>query len=425
VVTVGRSPTGIFDVFRAATTHFSSRFPANASSQPRRLLVKAVCANKHGGQETAVVHRRTCVNTQNLELGQRNDNDMPFHDLNVAHTSDHADLSRTLAFHAELGYGVVAISSTVTGKLPTTPQPVDLSSVSVPPKLTVLSRLTVVVSDAGQNHRLASFQPAYSLLALRPTTEAAFQLCCHSLECDLISLDFSVRLPFILKFKTVASALQRGVRFEICYAPALHKPDSRRNLIAGATSLIRATRGRGVILSSEASSALGIRAPHDVVNLTQIWGLGQERGKEAVCEEAAKVLRLAALKRTSFRGVVDIIQGGGDNRKIPVSGTNTRKQTQHAQKQQQGGSKNQEPPVPANGIKRKASTFTAATNVQGAPDTAEKPPSKREMKRRAKKARMEGEPKPSGDSTAAVQNTIASGSPTKEALETNEGSKKS
>ena len=235
---------------------------------------------------------------------------MPFHDLNVVYKPGDSGLAQTLSFLAELEYSVVALSLSVTGKLPAAPEPIELPD--APRGMTLLTRLDLTVSDPSQNHRLASLQSAYSLIALRPTTEKALQLCCGSLECDIISLDLSTRLPFILKFKTVASALQRGVRFEICYSPGISGgSDARRNLITGATSLIRATRGRGIIISSDAKNALGCRGPWDVINLAQIWGLNQGRGKEAVCEEAGKVTRLAKMKRESFRGVIHVVDGNG------------------------------------------------------------------------------------------------------------------
>jgi ribonuclease P/MRP protein subunit RPP1 len=235
---------------------------------------------------------------------------MPFHDLNVVYKPGDSGLAQTLSFLAELEYSVVALALSVTGKLPAAPEPIELPD--APPGMTLLTRLDLTVSDPSQNHRLASLQSAYSLIALRPTTDKAFQLCCGNLECDIISLDLSTRLPFILKFKTVASALQRGVRFEICYSLGISGgSDARRNLITGATSLIRSTRGRGIIISSDAKNALGCRGPWDVINLAQIWGLNQERGKEAVCEEAGKVTRLAKMKRESFRGVIHVVDGSG------------------------------------------------------------------------------------------------------------------
>jgi ribonuclease P/MRP protein subunit RPP1 len=328
---------------------------------------------------------------------------MPFHDLNIPYSSSQPSsaLRHTLLFASELGYTTIALSLTLAGKLPSTPPSIPVSTFSIPQSLTILTRLTITISDASQNHRLSSFSPAYNLLALRPTTEKALQLCCTSLECDLISLDFTQRLTYPLKFSTVAGALNRGVRFEVCYAPGISSStsDDRRNLIAGATSLIRATRGRGIVFSSEARNALGLRGPHDVINLAQVWGLGQERGKEALCEEAGKVVKLAGMKRTSFRGVVEVIDGGGASISATVRPTNAggaqgRKQqaTTKPAVTTQGTERGKENEiVPSNGTKRKASVSSLSGGVSTTHDQSEgKPLSKREMKRRAKKARMEG-----------------------------------
>lgn len=354
---------------------------------------------------------------------------MPFHDLNVPYTTNHATLSHTLAFHAELGYSVIAlsISASATGKLPTVPPQVPVSSLNLPKTVsTVLTRLTVTIADAAQNHRLASLQPHYSLLALRPTTQKALQLCCGSLECDLISLDLSQRLPFILKFSTVASALQRGVRFEICYSPGTQgggNGDARRNLISGAAALIRATRGRGIILSSEARDALSVRGPYDVINLAQVWGLGQERGKEALCEEAEKVVTLAGLKRTSFRGVVNVVQGGGERSgKEAVTAPKWPPPTQQKAGSDIVGHAAPKEIAAPNGIKRKASTTSLTGPATVVTQVAvEKPLSKREMKRRAKKARLEGKAGPDGTETSVQDTTGSSFSIKHEALEGAQG----
>lgn len=232
----------------------------------------------------------------------------------------------------------------MTGKLPTQPPIVPVKDFAVPKSIKLLTRLTYSISDTSQNHRLQEIQKSYHLLALRPLNERALSLCCHSLECDIISLDLSVRLPFILKFKTLGTALQRGVRFEICYSVGLTAggSEARRNLISGATALVRATRGRGIIVSSEARSALGVRGPWDVVNLATVWGLSQEGGKDAVCEESRKVVALARMKRESFRGVVELISGDRKDSQ-PVSQARD--------------------PTHINKLKRKPSTGTAHTGL--------------------------------------------------------------
>ena len=43
--------------------------------------------------------------------------------------------------------------------------------------------------------------------------------------------------------------------------------DARRNLFSGAREILRVTNGKGVILSSQAMDAMGLRAPYDVMNL--------------------------------------------------------------------------------------------------------------------------------------------------------------
>lgn len=64
------------------------------------------------------------------------------------------------------------------------------------------------------------------------------------------------------------------------------------------------------MISSEAVRAAGCRGPWDVVNLAAVWGLSQEKGKEAVSTLPRNLVANAALKRTGFRGVVDVVYGG-------------------------------------------------------------------------------------------------------------------
>ena len=309
-----------------------------------------------------------------------------YYDLNVPYTSNTVELQRTLAFLAErestklrskalakevtVGYDTLALNHTITGIVPT-----DVKSqipkklpFGIPNKLNILRRCTLQHSDPSQNYRLSSLSSVYDVLALRPTTEKALQQACHSLECDLISLDFSIRYPFYFQMKTVKSAIDRGIKFEICYGPGIMNADggaSRRNLISNATQLIRATRGRGIIISSEAKTALACRSPADVMNLAAMWGLQQERGAEAVGREARSVVVQAEMKRHSFRGVIDVVCGGDDNPR--PEGLDNPVQTQQKK------------------AKRKADVLD---NDVAMAEASSKAISKREQKRQAKKARQ-------------------------------------
>lgn len=234
----------------------------------------------------------------------------------------------------------------------------------MPPSLTILRRCTLVLSEPSTNNRIAALSANYDVFAVRPIDDKTFQHACSTLECDLISLDMTQRLGYHFKFKTVSEAIKRGVRFEICYAQALlGEPSARRNLISNTTQLIRATRGRGLVISSETKRAMACRAPWDVTNLATVWGLPQDKAHDAVSKEARSVVVSAKLKRTSFRGVVDVVYGGEPPLPKDRANNPSSKPTKDA----------------ASNKKRKAESITDAST-----DTAEKPLSKRELKRRAK-----------------------------------------
>ncbi|KAF2132683.1 PHP domain-like protein [Dothidotthia symphoricarpi CBS 119687] len=240
-----------------------------------------------------------------------------FHDLHVPWSDgkEHLrELQRTVAFCDELGYHVVALTTTYAGKLPadlTSPVPNPLPF-PTPPRLRVLRRCNVFLTDAASNFRIPQLQQHYDLVAARPTDERTLQQACQSLDVDIISLDLTRRFEKHFKFPMLGAAISRGIKIELCYSQGIMSTDpmAKRNLISNATQLIRATRGRGLIFSSEAKSVLGIRAPSDVINLASVWGLGTERGKDGLTKEPRSVVEFARLKRQSFKGIVDIVYGG-------------------------------------------------------------------------------------------------------------------
>lgn len=311
-----------------------------------------------------------------------------FYDLSVEYNPKDQDLPRTLSFLAELGYDVVALNHTIAGKLPSDltcaiPDPLPFTP---PASLTILRRCTLILSESATNNRLAALSNNYDILALRPIDEKTLQHACNTADCDIISLDLTQRLGYHIgsKFKTVSDATKRGIRFEICYSQGLSSSDSngKRNLISNSTQLIRATRGgRGIIVSSEARKAVGCRAPWDVVNLATIWGLAQDRAYEAVSKESRSVVVGARLKRTSFRGVVDVIYGG--ERPPP--------------KEQESKEQQKQPVVTKSSQKKRKADGILESEADT--DASAKPISKREQKRRAHQARLDAG-KASGEGTA-------------------------
>ena len=132
------------------------------------------------------------------------------------------------------------------------------------------------------------------------------QYACAQMEVDIISLDLSTKLPYYLKHSTVGSAVSRGVYLEICYSAGIADIAARRNLISNASNLVRVTRGRGLIISSEASNAMNLRGPHDLINLATFWGLGQEKGRQCLVDNPRNVLVKAETRKSIHKGVLRV-----------------------------------------------------------------------------------------------------------------------
>ena len=176
----------------------------------------------------------------------------------------------------------------------------------------MLRRCNIYLTDSASNFRIPQLQQHYDLVAARPTDERTLQQACQSLDVDIISLDLTQKFERHFKFPMLGAAIARGIKIELCYSQGLLSADpaAKRTLISNATQLIRVSRGRGLVFSSEARSVLGLRAPSDVVNLASVWGLGAERGKDALTKEPRSLVEFARLKRESFKGIVDVVYGG-------------------------------------------------------------------------------------------------------------------
>ncbi|KAF9320042.1 hypothetical protein BG003_007404 [Podila horticola] len=208
-----------------------------------------------------------------------------------------------------LGYQAVAYNYELTGKLPAN-HVNPVSKLNLPGvTLKQFSRLTLVVDDVSQNYGLNANNPSvlsYDILAVQPTNEKLFQAACGTFEVDIISLDMSARLPFYLKHSTVGLAVERGIYFELCYSAAIRDATARRNLISNAQSLIRVTRGKNIILSSQAMKAMELRGPYDIVNFGTLLGLNQAVAKDCLSSHCRAVAVHAETRRNTTRAVISV-----------------------------------------------------------------------------------------------------------------------
>mmetsp|Transcript_4361 Transcript_4361/g.17142 ORF Transcript_4361/g.17142 Transcript_4361/m.17142 type:complete len:287 (+) Transcript_4361:2289-3149(+) len=197
----------------------------------------------------------------------------------------------------ELGYGACALATEVFSPPKDGPHLLD-------GPLRCFTRLTLVCETEVDARGLASgASGAYEILAARPLSEEAFLHLCQRADVDVISLDLCHRVSFPLSPAAVAEAIQRGIFFEICYAPALENSEKRRCFIANVAEVLRATRGRNLLFAGGTSDCWALRGPLDVVNLADVLGVPNPSAKKLLCHNPHRVLLRAKSRRSHHQGV--------------------------------------------------------------------------------------------------------------------------
>jgi ribonuclease P/MRP protein subunit RPP1 len=185
---------------------------------------------------------------------------------------------------------------------------------SIDAVVTVLRRMTVVLADLRQLHELSQLSDLmlqFDLVALRPTDEKTFRgACCDCDAVDIIAIALDERVAFSFKFSTVSVALHRGVFFEIDIAPvfrASSTADVRRSMLGQAVALVRATRGRNIILTCSGASLSELRTGADLANLGRVLGLTHAQATAAVTRGAARCVQRGHFRcSTRNFGVVEV-----------------------------------------------------------------------------------------------------------------------
>ncbi|KAF0889689.1 hypothetical protein E2562_030166 [Oryza meyeriana var. granulata] len=166
--------------------------------------------------------------------------DFFFFDLSLSLLPDDSSNSNSnsnaVAPALDLGYSAVALDHPHRGLLPDSHStPIASSPLSCCPPPPSLPTLHASHSLPRLRRRLR-LRPRPLRRPPCPLTQAAFDHLCQAAfdQLDIISIDFSHKLPFRFKLPILKLALHRGLHFEIAYSPLIADATSRRQAIAEA-----------------------------------------------------------------------------------------------------------------------------------------------------------------------------------------------
>ncbi|NXA10320.1 RPP30 protein, partial [Sapayoa aenigma] len=178
-------------------------------------------------------------------------------------------------------------------------------------RIRVLTRLTLVVSDPSHCNLLRSTSAnirLYDIIAVFPKTEKLFHIACTTLDVDLVCINVTEKLPFYFRRPPVNMAIDRGIYFELLYAPAIKDSTMRRYTISNAISLMQICKGK---VSSQSENKI-INSVQILLELYShfnnsdrglLFGLSESEAKAAVSTNCRATMLHGETRKTAC-GVV-------------------------------------------------------------------------------------------------------------------------
>ncbi|KAK6204924.1 RNase P subunit p30-domain-containing protein [Scheffersomyces amazonensis] len=248
------------------------------------------------------------------------------------------NLKNTIVTLHTLGYTHIAINFQINEsiKVPLNQtqliNPIDIDLLKLElskfPSLKLFTRITIVIYDPAKLQGLTKIQSQFDILAIQPLTEKALQMCVTNLDIDLISFNLGSKLAFYLKHKTIGSAVDKGIKFEICYNhlisgsigitnsatnPVENLAFVKKNFFNNVLQLIRSSRSKGIIISSGANLPLQARNSEDILILLKTLGLDQSRAKGCITVNPERVLVNGRLRIKSFKQTILVDNSSSSN----------------------------------------------------------------------------------------------------------------
>jgi len=121
---------------------------------------------------------------------------------------------------------------------------------------------------------------SYDLISIIPTDINVFNSACNSTDIDIITLtSFS---KFLIKPDRIRQCIQKGIFIELVYTSIFEKESERVSFFQLASSIVRSSFGKNIILSSRGKHSKFMRSPYDISNLGHLFGLNFDQAKAAV-----------------------------------------------------------------------------------------------------------------------------------------------
>lgn len=109
----------------------------------------------------------------------------------------------------------------------------------------------------------------------------------------------------MLKRSPVYEAIRKGKYFEISYN-ALFDSTKKRTCLTNCINIIKATKGKNLIVTSDVSSQIFHRSAIDLCSLLVTLGMSRDKALMCIRDTPDKCVK-SARNRKTFKGIIEIV----------------------------------------------------------------------------------------------------------------------
>lgn len=113
------------------------------------------------------------------------------------------------------------------------------------------------------------------------------------------------KIPFMLKRSPVFEAIRKGKFFEITVG-ALYDANKKRVCMTNCLNIIKATKGKNLIVSSDVSTTLYHRSGYDICSLLISLGLNKDQAYQCLTDNPKRCVAVGRFKK-SYKGTIEVI----------------------------------------------------------------------------------------------------------------------
>ncbi|TBU11339.1 subunit p30 of RNase P [Hamiltosporidium tvaerminnensis] len=172
----------------------------------------------------------------------------------------------------------------------------------------IYSKVEIDIETEDYSTFLYTKIPCYDVISLKISNNTILKSAVKEWHPDIITFDFT-NPDLKLHKGYIKEGILKNIFYEIPIRDALYDTKTKINWLKNTNQLLKITKGKNTLFSSNATCFTEIKRPMDIVKLLQSLGISEDQGHKII-QNSEECLKTCAFKRYCYRGISNSLEEG-------------------------------------------------------------------------------------------------------------------